>query len=266
LHWFGRSGTLREASKERAWFRLPRRKHDTGGTTGLKERFLMTASLVILDILALLLVLLVVFMWSPVRFRLHVAFARGGLRYDAQFKPPLLPWYLNVLRPRPGRRAKRLRGVAQETSAPVETGVLDRLKTLAGSARTTLAQFDEIYPKIREVVSMALRSVTVDEFRLWAAVGSGDAYETALLAGSLRALSSIGISVARRKGLRFEERPRVSVQPVYHRQHLSAELRVVASVVPWRALVVAVAFYRQFKQVRRPRPAVSKSAGWNTKA
>ncbi len=229
----------------------------------------MVASLVILGILLLLFILLAMAMLLPVRFRFHGVFAPGRIHYHAELKPPLLPWYLK-LPALPARRRSKVPGKEPETprdQAEATAGVIQKLRSFAGLAGDVVPKLQETYPALREALSMALRYAEVERFRLSVSVGAGDAYETALLAGALRALAGVALSIASRKGVRFTERPRVSVRPSYDRACAAAEILFAASVVPWRAVAAGVSLYRQFKRVSRPSGRiVSKLPQWNTKA
>lgn len=222
--------------------------------------------------LLLFFIVLVIAMWLPARFRFHGVFAPGRVQYEAEFKPPLLPWYFRLPFP-PAPRGRDEAPAAPPEAQPAgdetgsHAGVADRLKSVSRSTGDVLARFREIYPGLRAALPATLRSFKVDRLRLSATVGTGDAYESALLAGMLRALAGAAISMASRKGVRFEERPRVNVLPAYDRPHASAEIRIAASVVPWRAAAAGLALYRQLKQAGRlDRRVVSKSPRWNTKA
>lgn len=219
----------------------------------------------------------------PVRFRFHGAFANGRASYRAGVRLPLIPWYM-WLPDLAGRRRDAKTGSHsgkgraatpshQEGSPPQEAEPAEQ-GTWPESIRSQLVALQETFntlkshfPEIAGLASYLARSVTVLEFRVISSVGTGDAAETALLAGGLRAAAGIGLGILCRQGIRFKQRPGVKISPVYDRVCVSAEVYVLASIVPLRGIIAAVRLYRHLQKAKRhARGVVSNPTGWNTRA
>lgn len=220
----------------------------------------MTVFFVILAVLLSLLALLLALMWLPVRFRVSCRISTGGADYIAEFKLPFLPVYLRA-RPRGGRRPEDRPAEGPEEATTSLRGLGD----FARVAKEALSRFEAVYPGLRRAVSIGFESITVTELTLRCRAGTGDAGEAALIAGTLRAALGILLSYARRKGMRFESRPCISITPVFSEKAFEGDLRLAASVVPWKATLAALILYRVYRR-DRPRRVVSKATGWNTRA
>jgi len=167
----------------------------------------------------------------------------------------------NVLPPpnEPRRPSRTLRPDAGPRPGP------EPERDLLSAAKEKYARFREAYPAVKESILRSVRAVTISEFRLKVWLGTGDAFETAMLSGGLRAALGIALSRARRWGLKFRSKARVAVWPVYERAHLSLTLDAVLSVRPITAISAAPAALRAIRgQV--PRRVVGLRRGWNTKA
>ena len=219
---------------------------------------------VVLIVLLVVLFLLVASVLLPARFRFRATFVQGKLEYDAAVRLPLIPRYL-VLSDLARRKRVETGDHAPQSESPPSflESVRSRIQTLQQAIDSSWSH----YPEISALVSYVARSVTIREFRIESALGTGDAAETALLAGGIRACFGVVLGVMRRHGIRFKKRPIVQVTPVYDRAYISADVEVVSSIVPIRGII---ALFRLVKHVRKSktelRNAVSNAASWNTKA
>ena len=210
----------------------------------------------------------------PVRLRFRATFVNGKLKYDASIRLPLIPRYLAL--PDLARVARRRKPEAREDdpatgaegdAPPVNTPQVNDIHSRIAALQQTFETFRAHYPEISSLASHVAHSVTIHEFRVCSRLGTGDAAETALLAGGLRASFGVVLGVMRHLGMCFGKRPVLHFVPVYERAHFSADVMVISSVVPLRALI---AFFRFMRHVRKSKPksqsAVSKAVPWNTRA
>jgi hypothetical protein len=221
----------------------------------------------------LLVVLAVIFLLAlnvllPVQFQFDASLAPDRVRYRANLRLPLIPRLFAL----PDLLARKKRETAAEPEQPEpassddeegDDGFWSRLPEIRRTFEMLMSQ----YPKIAGLASYAARAASVRKFRVSARVGTGDAYETALLVGALNAGAGVAVGLARRVGIRFTTRPFVRILPVYDRAAASAEISVIVSMVPLRGILAAFRLYREIRNAKRvSQSVVSKPAIWNTKA
>ncbi len=214
----------------------------------------MGVYLVILFIALAILTVLSLGLLLPLRFRFWGVVAPGDVRYRAEIRLPLMPWYM------------ALPDIRRKSKKPPEAEPREQRSAL-DSLQKALSAFRQYYPEVAKTASNLARTVRVDRFRLSARLGTGDAYDTALLVGGTNAVVGVLLSVAQKKGIEFTERPRVNVVPVYDGMYAAAEFRLATSITPWRGIVAAFRLYRQVKSMQRAAaPVVSNARAWNTRA
>lgn len=229
---------------------------------------------VVLIVLLVVFFLLVASVLLPARFRFRATFVGGKFSFDAAVRLPLIPRFLILLSDARLKKAKgrevATKGEAGGDGGPEEAGGSERPQDTRARIEALQRVFDGLrshYPEVKALTSYVARSVTIREFRIHSQLGTGDAAETALVAGGFRAFAGVALGLLRRSGIRFTKRPEVRILPVFDRAHLSADVEVVSSIVPLRGLI---ALLRLVKQVRKSkvelRSAVSKPARWNTRA
>jgi hypothetical protein len=203
--------------------------HGPGSRSLVIPQVVLSILLVFLALLAMLISLAL----FPVRVRVYARFD-GDLEYRTWVKPPLWPWYIrgpNFMRWMTGRdnrggggtqartSAQNANGGAPEShsgDAPApgsQAGPLERVSS-------ALSGFRRVYPSLREGIAVLAKTIRVVRLRVRAAIGTGDAYETAMLCGGLNAAFGLMLSIARRSGLRFSERPSTRFIPVFEAAHL----------------------------------------------
>ena len=157
----------------------------------------------------------------------------GDLEYRTWVKPRW-PWYIrrpNFMRwmtgrdnrggggtHRHARALKMLMAVPQRVlrDAPAPGSQSRALREVSSA----LSGFRRVYPSLREGIAVLAKTIRVVRLRVRAAIGTGDAYETAMLCGGLNAAFGLMLSIARRSGLRFSERPSTRFIPVFEAAHL----------------------------------------------
>ncbi len=190
----------------------------------------------ILAVLALLVVFIALFVVIPLKVRMKVRVSLDGAEVNLSLKPPLVGRFISL----PGvSRKGRAKGDSQDSGASVPAGgdlggLGPELEALAEKVRLTVQTVRDFIPKIQEVVSRASCAITLERIHLAGHVSTGDAFQTALLAGGLNALFGLAFSVARKKGVRFTERPVGLMSPVYGRAHLDIRADIIVSASVWR--------------------------------
>lgn len=261
----------------------------------------MSVVVVVLAIVfGLFLLLFILSLLLPVTFKFRVVLSPDGFRHEEWVRFPVVPFFLKVPLKRPGKKEKEpeeakgsateqgeepgdqqaedqpeeLAGETNETQperagdeqAP-EQGLADRVRSVVESAESALATFREVYPKAREAFGYALSGIKIEEFRLKARLGTGDAFEAAMLIGALRSVAGIALSLVSHAGLKFGDRPQVDINPVFDSPYLAIDLRCAVSVVPWRGLRSGLTLLREWRRLKRASGAVvSNAPGWNTRA
>jgi|GEM_PF-1217220 len=189
----------------------------------------MRVSAPVILLLAVLVLLSLAGLFLPVRVRVRANGGPGDLSLKVSVKPPLLPLYIPLpgLSGTIGKRLRRSAGdavredAASQDERPDETrddkpdesdgGITGAL----GRARRTLAAARSRYPDIKEALTLIIKAVTFEKITIIARTGTGDAYETAMLCGAVNAFAGIGLSIARRSGAHFREKPQIRVDPVF---------------------------------------------------
>ena len=220
----------------------------------------MAALFVALGIALALAFLLLLILHLPVEVRVRARFSGGQPDYLVAAGVKLGARRLTLFQLRPGPDTSRKPPASESREAPARD-----VRDLFWRAKEQIAQFRDRYPGLKDALSQAVRVITVTEFSLRASVGIGDAFETAVIAGGLRAAAGMALSHVRKFGLKFQTMPRVAVRPVYDRRHFSAELDVGAVVKPYRAVPAATALLREVRRAA-PRSVVPEKRRWNTKA
>jgi hypothetical protein len=210
-----------------------------------------------------LLVLLAVALLLPVRFRFRARFTSGPVAYEAWLRLPLLPWFIRL----PMRPASRREAGGTAPQVEEAEGSFERMRSFLDSARSALVVLREVYPRLADTFASLGPAIRVEQFRLSGRAGTGDAFDTALLVGALISFAGILLSLVERKGVRFAERPRVRLAPVFDASFVSVDLLSTVSVVSWRGIRAAFLLGREIRKMRASsRAFVSNSPGWNTKA
>lgn len=188
----------------------------------------------------------------PFRVRVRARRDQGQFSLEASVRPPLMPIYVALPRLQGAGFRLLARGDAdsgaggkspahpeggnggdegdQEKTALLRT--IDVLRDSLSGARGALRH-------TRDVVALVFRVFTFEKVEGVSRAGTGDAYETAMLCGALNALVGIGLSMARRAGARFREKPKLKICPEFDEPCFAFCAQVEVSFTLWRASYLA---------------------------
>ncbi len=191
------------------------------------------------------------FLFLPLKFRLKLLVAPNELDEEVYIKPPLSPWFIPLPMP---KRKLRQKADAPGPKRPNVTGF--KVKSAVKSAQGLLAT-------LKEISSAATKVFSVERLWVFGKIGTGDAFGTAIAAGSLSSASGVALSVLRRKGVSFSAKPRVRFVPDYTEPIFRVTVDAIISASVWSMAKVGFSLSRiigpQIRAVRNvARNQVSK--------
>ena len=217
----------------------------------------MAALSVAVGIGLLILALFLLLVSLPVEIRLSIRLSQRKPRVSLSVGYSIRGHRLVVFNVRPAVR-KSARPPTPDSVGKARSG--REVLSFVGEQYSRLA---ERYPAIREFLLKSARAIAVTELSLRVWIGTGDAFETAMLAGGLRAASGIALSLGRRWGLKLRTKPCVAIWPVYEKAHLALALDTTLSVRPIMVVAIAPSLLRVVKG-QAPFAVVGRRRGWNT--
>jgi hypothetical protein len=230
-------------------------------------------------ILSFMLLALLTGVFLPVRVRVRADGRPGDFVLRVWVKPPLWPLHISmpkfggttgkkVRKNPPGGAHRKASGQAagpesgDNREGRIPTGSLRRVYEALAAARRS-------YPDVKEALFLILGAVTFERVRITGRAGTGDAYEAAMLCGSLNALAGIALCVARRSGARFRRKPFIRVDPVFESAHFSFSADIETSFPLARALYVSGKVSRMvmaFRRLRESSTLTSQKERGNTRS
>ncbi len=224
---------------------------------------------IVLGILALFLALAVLFLAVPLKARVRARVTLESVDVKVSIKPPILPWFVPLPMPGlKGRRTSRAPGTRQspeareapetreapKTRKHKEIGLVDRVRSFVLAVRA-------LVPSLREALVRSAEAVLVERIRVVGKVGTGDAFQTALIVAGLNSLFGVTLTISRRKGVRFRQRPQVRFGPAYHGAHLDVGADVIVAASLWDLLKLGWSF----RTILKPARHQIHEERWNTK-
>ncbi len=191
------------------------------------------------------------FLFLPLKFRVKLLVAPNELGEEVYIKPPLSPWFIPL--PMPKRKVGHRAG-APKPKRPNVTGF--KVKSTVKTAQRLLAT-------LKEISSAAIKVFSVERLWVFGKIGTGDAFGTAIAAGSLSSASGVALSVLRRKGVSFSANPKVRFVPDYSEPIFRVKVDAIISASVWSMAKVGFSLRRivgpQIRAVRNvARNQVSK--------
>ncbi|MGI6642742.1 MAG: DUF2953 domain-containing protein [Bacillota bacterium] len=210
---------------------------------------------VVLGIFGLFLVLAVAFLAVPLKTRVMLRVTLDRVDVKISIKPPILSWFLPL--PVPGlkgsRAARQNAGSSSTSGVALPTREVSKTREaqetrqaserrsgkpvgLVQRVRSFILEFRTLVPHLRKALVKAARAVSVERLKVVGKIGTGDAYYTALMVGSLNSFIGVTLSIVRRMGVRFLKRPQVRFGPVYQEVDVDLDVDIILAASLWDLL------------------------------
>ena len=191
-------------------------------------------------------VIVLLFCTLPFFIKVEFEYSKGRFAFSWFLRPPILPMYFNLT---PVLQLSGRQRVEKKKTTKIRLDSGSRDETGGFNLEDILSNF-----KIAaQAVKIGFTGVKITGFCLVARIGSGDAFHTAILCGTISTFLPVFFVLASRMGINFSSPPEVRIIPLYGETNLefSGKTIVETSVLTSLSTLVKVARLLKKRKTKR---------------